>query len=86
MPEKKEQSKEELVADAIYALAKEVRFLGFGGASRKKTGIGAVESLANHLFDSNKEIAAAIHDVASSISEVAAAIQSLSESIAERGK
>lgn len=86
MAEKPIQSKEELVADAIYALAKEVRFLGFGGASRTETGMGALEGLTIHLSDSNKEISSAIQEVASSISEVADAIRSLSESISEREK
>lgn len=86
MAEKQVQQKEELVADAIYALAKEVRFLGFGGACRTETGMGAIEGLTIHLSDSNKEIAGAIHEVANSISEVADAIRSLSEAISEREK
>lgn len=75
MPDKKNQpSKEELMSDAIYALAKEMRFLGNGGASRTETGIGAIEGLAMKVYESNQNIADALGDVASAIRELAQAV------------
>ena len=67
--------KEELIADAIYTLAKEVTFLGNGAACRnEQTGFGAIEGLAMRIYDSNKDIAASISDVADAIRELAQAI------------
>lgn len=82
---KEKPTKEELISDSIYFLANEIRFLGFGGADRSPTGIGALEGLAMKTYDSNKEIAGAVGDIADSIresnSEIARALGDVAESI-----
>jgi hypothetical protein len=66
------------VADAILALATEIRFLGMGGAARSEHGIGALEGHTIRTADAQKEIAGAIHEVAEALHDVADAIRTLS--------
>lgn len=71
-----EKKQENQMADAIHALAREVRFLGTGGV-RKNDGseLGAIEGLASLIYDSNKKIADSISDVADAIRELAQTIE-----------
>jgi len=83
---KKPDENHEIIAEAIFNLSNEIRFLGNGNADRSK-GLGAIEGLAMLLSDSNEEIGSSIggisstlETVAESISEVASAIVTLAES------
>lgn len=67
-----------LIADAILALATEIRFLGMGGAARSEHGVGALEGHTLRTTDAQKEVAGAIHEVADALHEVADAIRTLS--------
>ena len=77
MPNQTNQNKERMIADAIYFLANEIKFLGFGGADRDPKGIGALEGLAMKIDDSNTEIANAISETASAIRDLAQAVSEL---------
>ena len=52
------------IAKAIQSLATHVKYLGVGDSG---TSMGAIEFLATSIADSNKEIAAAIHDLAEAV-------------------
>lgn len=81
----KSSRKDELVAEAIFALANEIKYLGFGRADNS-AGLGAIEGLTMHLSESHKEIASSIQEVASSLDNVAEAIRSLAEAVSEKEK
>lgn len=79
--------KDNAVADAIHALAQEMRILTFGGASLSKGSHGAIEGMTMTVGDTGKEIASSIGDVAAALSEVAEAINKLADSVADlKGK
>jgi len=87
MPEAKTPNRDELIADAILALATEVRILSFG----KDTSItphskGAIEDLSCSVADSGRSISGAIADVAQSLTEVAEAIKTLAEAVDQSRK
>lgn len=74
------------MADAIYALARELRLLSFGGASITENGKGAIEDLSFSVNDSGRAIAASISSVAESMGDIAAAIRDLTETIDQSRK
>lgn len=66
--------KDELIAEALYALSEEIKFLGNGGADRPKTAIGAIEGLAMKISESNESIANSLDGVAAAIDHLARAV------------
>jgi methyl-accepting chemotaxis protein len=83
---------EELISEAIFELAREIRFLGNGHADRSVGGHGAIEGLAMKTSDAGSEVSGSIsgiadairtsgEEIASSLDEVATAINALAQAI-----
>lgn len=77
-PSKKDDSnKNELIAEALFAIADHVRFLGNGNADRS-AGHGSIEGLAMKISESNLAIASALHGIAEAIDGLSKSISDIS--------
>lgn len=68
------EDKNKVIAEAIFSLSEEIRFLGNGNADRSKGGHGAIEAMGMKISESNNNIASSLDDVAAAIRELAQAV------------
>jgi hypothetical protein len=65
--------KNELIAEALFDIAKSLRLLGNGNIARDDLSPGAIEGLAMTLRDTGKELASSLDGIANAITELAEA-------------